>query len=123
MSKKTENDIEWVYVYMDTCGPCRRLSPIIETILATNAVSLKTYLYQDAPVSLQRLGTPCLARYSHQEDKVHGKSFGGGFWTGFFDIYENHNYLLSKKHISPIKFMVNILKSIDSPEKTYSKME
>lgn len=122
MSKK--NQSQWVYIYMDTCGPCRRVTPLVDTMIATG-INVKKYLFNEAPRELQRTGTPCLAKFNETTQEIEVQ-YGGAFFTGFFELYEKHKYLLARD-ISPIEFMVNVIKDEYTPdnflEKTIDKAQ
>jgi len=71
MSKKTENDIECIYLYMDGCGPCKSVTPIIDTMISCD-IPIKKVKHQEAPEDLRRNGTPTILFYDSAHKKVIG---------------------------------------------------
>ena len=117
---KNENKY-WIYSYQNTCGPCRRLTPIVDTILATNSAPLlKKVKFEDAPDLIKRYGTPAIALWDEKEQKIISKVFTGNFWSGYMDLYDNHDYLLSTEY-SPIQFLVKIIQSAKDPTDFFKK--
>lgn len=107
---KLKKDIKWVYLYTDGCGPCQRVSPIIETILATGNTHLKKIKHSDAPDILKRYGTPAVVRYDFTNNTIESEILSSTFWTGFMEIYARHNWMLSTK-LSPVEFLVKLTSS------------
>jgi N12 class adenine-specific DNA methylase len=58
MSKK--NEIQWFYIYLPTCGPCAKITPIVDTLIACgkNITKMKMdEFYKQYPDAKVR-GTP-----------------------------------------------------------------
>lgn len=118
MSKK-ENKY-WIYSYQTGCGPCRRITPLIDTIIATGVGHIRKVSFENAPIDLKRYGTPAIALWDEDAQKIVSKVFTGAFWGGYMDLYENHPYLLASE-FSPVEFLVQMVKSNVDPSITFKK--
>jgi len=107
MSKS--NDIKWAYIYSDGCGPCQRITPLVDTIIAMGNTNVVKIDWKTAPDTLKRVGTPFIALINTKTNEmVQGvKTYNGGFWSGFFDLYQNHSELLCV-NVSPVEYMVKL---------------
>jgi len=110
---KLKKDIKWVYLYTDGCGPCQRISPIIETILATGNTNIKKINHQDAPDILKRYGTPTILRYDFTNNTIESEIFSSLFLTGYMEFYSKHAWMLSLK-LSPVEFLVKLTSSTEA---------
>ena len=71
MSTKKDNK-QWFYIYIPGCGPCKRLTPIIDGIMACG-LNIKKALYQDFLKQyphLQVSGTPSLILVDFNDDRI-----------------------------------------------------
>ncbi|MCH1612675.1 MAG: hypothetical protein L7S72_05190 [Flavobacteriales bacterium] len=116
MSKK-ENKY-WIYSYQQGCGPCRRTTPIVDTIIATGVGNIRKIVFDDAPLPFKKFGTPAIALWDEDEQKIISKVFTGSFWAGYMDLYDNHPYLLTTE-ISPVEFLVKIVQSTKDPSELF----
>jgi len=102
MSKKSENNIYCVYLYMDRCGPCAQTTPIIDTMIACGTPISKVDHIQ-SPMVMKRHGTPSIIFYNSEKDEIIGEVLGPNHIQGFkaikslgFDVPDFPNYLLNK---------------------------
>jgi len=88
-TEKTESEkqFKWAYVYMDTCGPCQRVTPIIDTAIgiqkALGVDNIQKVQHADATDELKRLGTPALIRVNS-----HLKPVGRNYNAAVFQAWE-----------------------------------
>lgn len=108
--KKNENP-KWYYIYQNTCGPCRLMSPIIDTLVALGH-DIEKIEYSDAPDELKRYGTPLLALYNKSTGDLIDHHTGP-FWNAYFEFDRSHKDFLSIS-LSPVEF---VAKTIVSTEK------
>ena len=106
MSKKSENNISCIYVYMDRCGPCAQTTPIIDTMISCGIPVVKM-LHTEAPQPLKRFGTPSIAFYDNEKGEIIGDVLSTTHIQGFkamqslgYDVPDFPDYLIAqiKKH-------------------------
>ena len=106
MSKKSENNISCIYLYLERCGPCAQTTPIIDTMISCGVPITKT-LHTESPQSLRRFGTPSIIFYDNQKDEPIETVLGSTHIQGFkamkslgFDVPDFPDYLIAeiKKH-------------------------
>jgi hypothetical protein len=106
MSKKIENNIECIYLYMNGCGPCKSVTPIIDTMISCG-VPIKKVKHSEAPDGLRRNGTPTILFYDNDQGKPVGHSLGTYQIHGLkavkdlgFDVPDLAQYIVGemKKH-------------------------
>ena len=113
MSKK--QNLKWAYVYSEGCGPCQRITPIIDTMIAMGNKNIAKFNFKelDPQNSLRRFGTPHIVLYDMDKSEIVGaKNYGTMFWTGLFELYVNHKELLTID-ISPVDFMVKLFEKTE----------
>lgn len=106
---KTQN-IKWAYIYTEGCGPCQRITPIIDTMISMGNTNIYKVDWRtlDNQSPLRRFGTPHIVLFNLDTNEFAGKHYSGTFWTGYFDLYVNHKEMLSID-IPPVDFMVKLL--------------
>lgn len=107
---KNKESLKWYYIYQNTCGPCRVMSPIIDTLLSVDCSNqIEKIEFNDAPQLLRRHGTPLVALYNADTNEIE-ESYSGPFWSGYFEFDRNHKDFLSVD-LSPIQFIAKLTSS------------
>ena len=110
MSKKST---KWIYSYQNTCGPCRRITPIVDTIIATG-LPVDKVEFSEVPDLVKRYGTPAIVKWNDNTNLVE-EVYAGDFWSSYMGLSERYSWLLSTD-MTPIEFLVKTLKN-ENPEK------
>jgi len=109
---KNKESFKWYYIYQNTCGPCRLMSPVIDTMIAIDCPNkIEKIEFTDAPQSLKRHGTPLLALYNQQTDEMRD-FYSGPFWQSYFEFDRAYKDFLSIS-LSPIEFVAKITSSTE----------
>jgi len=108
MANKKEDDVRWCYLYSEGCGPCQRVSPIIDAFIATG-INIDKMDINKAPPTLRR-GTPSLFRIN-SKNEISGHVFTTVFLSYLVEVYKQYPFLFKEDLDDPIKLMADILKS------------
>ena len=114
MANKKENNISWMYIYSEGCGPCLKTTPIVDAFIAAGLKVKKTSIHE-APPQLRR-GTPSLFRYDTKTNQIVGHVYGGEFWGSYMALYKTHKFLFKDDSLPPIELMATMLKSNETPD-------
>ena len=109
-NKKENNDLTWCYLYSPGCGPCQRVTPIIEAFIATG-INIKKIDVNNAPPTVRR-ATPSIFRMN-SKDEVVGNVFTSIFLNYFVDTYRQYPSLFREDLDDPVKLLADILKSTE----------
>lgn len=97
-TEKTESEIKWAYVYMDTCGPCQRITPIIDAAIgiqkALGVDNIQKIQHGKASEELKRLGTPALIRINSHQKPV-GRNYNAGVFTAWETLQKVYPSLIT----------------------------
>jgi len=113
MANKKENDLTWCYIYSNGCGPCSRVSPIIDAFIATG-MKIEKIDIQAAPAPLRR-GTPSIFRRNSKNEIV-GNVFSTPLLTGYSDLRKQYPHLFKEDAPDPIKLIADILSTTEIGE-------
>ncbi len=113
MANKKENDLTWCYLYSNGCGPCARITPIIDAFIATG-MKIEKIDVQDAPATFRR-STPAVFR-KNSKNEIVGNIFSTPLLSGYTDLYKLYPFLFKEDIDDPMKLLANILNTIEIGE-------
>jgi len=113
MANKKEKDLTWCYIYSTGCGPCGRVTPIIDAFIATG-IKIEKINIQTAPASLRR-GAPSIFR-KNSKNEIVGNVFSTTLLTGYSDLKKQYPHLFKEDTPEPIKLIADILSTTEIGE-------
>ena len=66
------NNIQWFYIYMTTCAPCAKVTPIIDTLIACgqNVSKMELQEFRQAHPSIGVRGTPSIVALNGNNEQI-----------------------------------------------------
>jgi hypothetical protein len=113
MANKKENDLTWCYTYSNGCGPCARVTPIIDAFIATG-MKIEKIDIQTAPATLRR-STPSIFR-KNSKNEIVGNIFSAPLLTSYGDLRKLYPFMFKEGMADPIKLIAEILSSTEEGE-------
>ena len=105
MAKK-ENDLTWCYLYSNGCGPCARVSPMIDAFIATG-MKIEKLDVQKVPNHMRR-PTPAIFR-KNSKDEIVGNIFASLFLVHYSELMKQYPWLFNENAPDPTKLLADML--------------
>ena len=90
MSKKVENNNNnksCIYLYMDGCGPCKAITPIIDTMISCG-IPIDKMPFDHKSEDFNRYGTPTILFWDKSHKRTIGRILNSSHMTGLRAVQE-----------------------------------